>query len=77
MKDWISWSATITLALIIARIMWVEIKCGRKNKSALSSTSEQINSIKQSATERYRAKFGRDPTGTFEQVDLPQVASKK
>lgn len=73
----ISWIITIVLALLIVRIVWVEVKCGRKFKGALATTNAQIESIKQSATANYRAKFGRDPTGTFEIVDLPQAASKK
>ncbi len=73
----IGWIATIVLALIIARIMWVERKCGRKTKDALVSTNEQIEDIKRSVTARYREKFGRDPTGTFTTVEMPKAASKK
>lgn len=73
----ISWIITGILALVIARVIWVEVKCGRRFKGALATTNAQIEAIKQSATANYRAKFGRDPTGTFEIVDLPQTASKK
>ncbi len=72
----ISWIVTGVLALVIARVVWIEVKCGRRFKGALATTNAQIDAIKQSATANYRAKFGRDPTGTFEIVDLP-VASKK
>lgn len=77
MSIWISWGITLVLGLAIARIVWIEIKCGRRHKSVLSSTNEQINSIKMSVTERYREKFGRDPTGSFETVDMAKAASNK
>jgi hypothetical protein len=73
----ISWIITGILALAIIRIVWVEVKCGRRFKGTLANTNEQIEEIKRSATANYRAKFGRDPTGTFEIVDMPQAASKK
>ena len=73
----ISWIITGVLALAVARIIWVEVKCGRRFKGALATTNEQIETIKRSATANYRAKFGRDPTGTFEVVEIPQAASKK
>ena len=75
-----SWIITGILALAIARIIWIEVKCGRRFKGTLAATNAQIETIKRSATESYRAKYGRDPTGTFEIVDLPQpaqAASKK
>jgi hypothetical protein len=73
----ISWIITGVLALLVARIIWVEVKCGRKFKGALATTNAQIEEIKQSATANYRAKFGRDPTDTFKIVDMPQTVSKK
>lgn len=76
MIGWISWATTVVLALLIVRIVWIEVKCGRKSKDTLASTNEQIETIKRSATERYRAKFGKDPTGAFETVDVPKTAIK-
>lgn len=74
----IGWIATAVLALIITRIVWMEVAYGRKFKGSLASTNQQIESIKQHATERYRAKFGRDPTDTFRTVEpQPTVAAKK
>ena len=73
----ISWVITGLLALAVIRIVWVEVKCGRKFKGALASTNEQIESIKRNATEAYRAKFGRDPTGTFETVDMGKASAKR
>lgn len=72
----ISWIATVTLALVVLRIVWVEVKCGRKSNTALTSTNEQIESIKRSATERYRAKYGKDPTAQFPLVDEPKTAKR-
>ncbi len=73
----ISWIITGILALAVVRIVWVEVKCGRKFKGNLNSTNEQIESIKKSVTETYRAKYGRDPTGTFETVDMPGRVAKR
>jgi cytochrome b len=73
----ISWIITIALALLVARIVWTEVKCGRKFKTNLASTNEQIESIKKHATTTYRAKFGRDPTGAFETVDMSGRTAKK
>ena len=75
----ISWVITGILALAVLRIVWVEVKCGRKFKGNLASTNEQIESIKRSVTETYRAKFGRDPTGAFPLTDVeaPRAAAKK
>lgn len=72
----ISWIATIALALVVARIVWIEIKCGRKSKTALASTNEQIESIKRNVTEKYRAKYGKDPTAQFPLADAPKTATK-
>lgn len=72
----ISWIATITLALVVARIVWVEVKCGRKSKTALASTNEQIESIKRNVTEKYREKYGKDPTAQFPLVDAPKVSKR-
>lgn len=71
----ISWVITGILALVVARIVWIEVKCGRKFKGTLVSTNEQIESIKQHVTETYRAKYGREPTGPYETVDISKTAS--
>lgn len=73
----ISWVVTLALAVVVARIVWVEVKCGRKFKDSLATTNEQIESIKRNATETYRAKFGRDPTGTYPTIDMPNIAGVK
>lgn len=64
----IAWVVTGILALLVMRIVWIEVKCGRRTHDALSKTDAEINIIKQSATESYRAKFGKDPTGVFHTV---------
>lgn len=73
----ISWIVTGILALAVLRIVWVEVKCGRKFKGNLASTNEQIESIKRNVTETYRAKYGKDPTGAFPTVDMQNVAGIK
>lgn len=73
----ISWLVTISLAIVVVRIVWIEVKCGRKTKTALASTNEQIEAIKQSAVQTYRAKFGKDPTAPYPITDLPKTATKR
>lgn len=73
----ISWIATIALALVVARIVWVEVKYGRKSTSALTTTNEQIETIKRNVTERYREKFGKDPTAQFPLVDVSKTVAKR
>ena len=73
----ISWIATVALALIVIRIVWVEVKFGRRSNTALASTNEQIESIKRNVTEKYREKYGKDPTSQFPLVDVPKTAAKR
>ncbi len=72
-----AWIVTGVLALIVVRIVWLEILGGRRRSEKLARTNEEIATITRNATESYRAKFGKDPTGTFNVVEMPKVASKK
>lgn len=68
-----SWLITIVLTLFIGRIIYVEVLCGRRSKAFLKKTTEEIQKIHAQATASYRAKFGRDPTGTFPLIDEQEV----
>lgn len=65
------WTMTAVLALVVAYIVRLEIKCGRRNDERLARTSAEIATIAHKATLTYRAKFGEDPP-----VNL-RVAGKK
>lgn len=71
------WIITAAVVLVVGRIVYLEVRCGRRNTMFLDKTDAQIASFKEQATERYRAKFGRDPTDTFKTVDLPKIAATK
>jgi hypothetical protein len=73
-----SWIITAVLALAIAWIIYTEMKCGRRSKSMLAKTNEDINTLRRNATVAYRARYGRDPTAPFALVDddTPKVSSK-
>lgn len=66
------WIVTAVLALIVARIVWLEVVCGRKSKEFLARTNEEIATITENAKRSYRAKFGRDPTSPFIRVEGPK-----
>lgn len=63
------WLITIILAVVIAWIVYTEVKCGRRSKAFLAQANKEINALGRSATIAYRAKFGRDPTAPFIRVD--------
>lgn len=64
-----SWIITGVLVLFLARIVYLEVICGRKSKEFLRNANEQIHDLRRRATESYRAKFGRDPTAPFIKLD--------
>lgn len=64
-----SWIITGLLAVVIAWIIYTEVRCGRRSKAFLAKANEEINALGRSATIAYRAKFGRDPTAPFALVD--------
>jgi len=73
----IIWVTTGLFVLIFARIIFLERKYGRRINTRLEQTNEITLSLIQNGMERYRAKFGKDPTGPYQTVDLPKTASKK
>ena len=73
----LAWIVTTATVLVVGWIVYLEIRCGRRNTAFLDKTDQEIASVKQLATDRYRAKFGRDPTDTFKAVDMPKIAATK
>jgi hypothetical protein len=57
----IGWIMTGVLLLVVARIVWAEVKCGRKSHDFLSKINQDITTLHSQATTTYRSKFGRDP----------------
>jgi hypothetical protein len=74
------WIITGLLAVIVAWIIYTEMKCGRKSKAFLAQANKEIDTLQRNATVAYRAKFGRDPTAPFGVPtvgDDPKVSSKR
>ena len=74
-----AWIITGTLAIIIAMIIYTEVKCGRRSKDFLVKANAEIDTLRHNAMRAYRARFGRDPTAPFVRVDDPdsgKVSSK-
>ncbi len=65
------WGITIVLGLIVLLIVFKSFKDGRKTKDFLETITPEINQLKDRQIEKYKAKFGRDPTGPFALVDEP------
>lgn len=59
------WISTGVLIMVFAAIVWSEIKCGRRSHVSRKETDRQINALARTTFDRYREKFGRDPTGSF------------
>lgn len=72
----IVWITTVFLALMVARIIYLEVRDGRRSRVAQEITRVQIDTLKNKAIVRYQTKFGRDPTGVFPLVDAPERISK-
>jgi uncharacterized membrane-anchored protein YhcB (DUF1043 family) len=66
-----SWIATGVLALIVGLIVWVEMRCGRRNKVFHQKLDPQVDALKNSVLTKYRERFGKDPTSEFPLVDVP------
>jgi hypothetical protein len=75
-----SWIITVVLAAVVSWIIFVEIKCGRRNKKSLAKVNEEIDALGRNATRAYRTKFGRNPTKPFIPVNnngSVKVSSKR
>jgi hypothetical protein len=69
------WGITAILALVVIYIVNAEIRCGRKTKHFLEVITPEIDNLKNDSIAKYRARFGRDPTGTFVLVNQPPTTS--
>lgn len=67
------WISTLVLVIVLAAIVWTEIRSGRRNKIKLEKTSRQIDDLAKTTFDRHRAMFGKDATGTFPLVDPSAV----
>jgi|JI10StandDraft_1071094.scaffolds.fasta_scaffold61846_3 hypothetical protein len=70
----LSWIVTGLIIVLVARLIWVEVRQGRRIEHRLSKTNAEIDSVKHSALATYQARFGKDPTGVFA---TPTQAAKK
>jgi hypothetical protein len=65
-----SWIATGVLALIVALIVGVEMRCGRRNKIFHARLDPEVDALKNSVVMKYRERFGKDPTAEFPLMDM-------
>jgi hypothetical protein len=66
-----SWIATGVLAFIVALIVVVEMRCGRRNKVFHAKLDPEVDALKTSVLTKYRERFGKDPTAEFPLMDVP------
>lgn len=57
---------TIVLLGLVIRIVYLEVTRGRAIRDQLAHTNTEIARLTKTATTRYHARFGKDPTGVFE-----------
>lgn len=65
-----TWIITGLLIVVIARVVYAEVKHGRRTKDFLENISPEIEALNNSVARKYRAKFGKDPTLQFPTIDL-------
>lgn len=70
------WISTATLILVLIALIRAEIRGGRKSKTVLRETNQQINELAKTTFNRFREKHGRDPTGTFPLTDPAEMVDK-
>lgn len=73
----ISWLVTVGLALLVARIVWLSVKCENNFRRVITETNAQIESIRQNATRGYRERYGREPSEAVRNVALNVIPSAK
>jgi hypothetical protein len=57
----IGWVMTGVLLLIVMRIVWAEIKCGRKSHAFLSKIDQDITNLNNRVTTTYKSRLSRNP----------------
>ena len=65
------WIITGFVVIVVLRIVYLEVVCGRQRKEFLVKANAEIADLTARATTNYRKKFGRDPTAPFTTVDKP------
>lgn len=65
------WLFTLVLAIIVAFIAYKSFRHGRRTKDFLETITPEINRLRDRQIEKYKAKFGREPTGPFVLVNEP------
>lgn len=65
-----TWIITGLLVAIIARVVYAEIRHGRRTKNFLEHISPEIEALNDSVTRKYRAKYGKDPTLQFPRIEV-------
>lgn len=66
------WIITGVLALVVGLIVWAEIRCGRRYKVFQAKIDPEIDALKTSVVNKYREKFGKEPTEQFLTVSEPK-----
>lgn len=65
--------SSVIMLLIFGGILLVERKCSQRSKAFLKKSDEMIADLASSVEQKYRAKFGKDPTGKISTIsDSPQ-----
>lgn len=59
------WISTLVLVIVLAAIVWAEVRSGRRNRVRLAKTQQQIDDLAKVTFDRHREMFGKDATGTF------------
>ena len=65
------WIFTGVLAIVVGFIVYKSFRDGRRTKDFLETITPEINRLRDRQIERYKARFGREPTGPFVLVDEP------
>lgn len=69
---WISTGILVVIILWIVKSQW---QFGRRSDDFFAHTGAEIDQLRERAIDKYRAKFGKDPTGSFTLVE--QLPSPK
>lgn len=60
-----AWIATAILAFLVGMIVRAEVVCGRKRRDFFDTITPEIDALQSSARQKYRSRFGKDPTEQF------------
>jgi len=60
----IAWLMTVAVALFVGRIVWAEVRCGRRNHAFLSKIDQDIEALRSQVIVTYKSRHGADPIQT-------------